>query len=548
MALEDYIPNFFGGGMPQYMPGLLGEQEAQALQKRANVQGLLGAALSLAQGMNTPRTTAAQNVLGALAGGFAAGQGAYQGATQNYMMQQKIAESMLERQKAQMQIEAQKEFAKRYPELMGIYGANPTEAAKAAAEREAFAPIAEIYNNVGGGSQPDMRPTQSVPQDSSMPQSEQSASNADGSYEKPRQLGNVNVIGDKIPPEVSNLMRQKEQLLAVNQRLYGIRGGNAEIDKNLKIIEGIDKQIGSYTTANYDFAAIKSTLPQEFQGAAQQLEALAYSGSISPKDLASEVTKLQKEARDYAQKQADFTNNVRRISAEMFPGKPLEQLQQQELAQLNKRILDEDLLSGKARAANVNVAVTGEKKMAEKRAEGAVKAEEGAFNAMSVAGDVRAIVEILRPYRGGPIQSFQAQLGAYFPGTPAEKLASANQVAESIRQRIAPTIRVEGSGATSDFEARSYLNAIPNLMNTAEGRELMAVYAEKLANRAAAAADIRANMVSQGNFSVKRFQEEMKRAGLTQVFTPEDLKILRGETAVKSSPALPSGVTVRKVK
>jgi hypothetical protein len=232
----------------------------------------------------------------------------------------------------------------------------------------------------------------------------------------------------------------------------------------------------------------------------------------------------------------------------MFPNKQLNQLTPIELAQLDEKLQAKDVAARKAGAASVNVAVTGEKKMAEKRAESAVKAEDAAFSAMSAAGDVRAIVDILKPYRGGPLQAFQAQIGTYFPGTPAEKLANASQVAESIRQRLAPTIRVEGSGATSDFESRAYLSAIPNLMNTAEGRELMAVYAEKLANRAAAAADVRARMVSEGDFSVRRFQEELKKQNLLQVFTPEELKILRGESTVRASPSLAPGVTVRRVK
>lgn len=553
MAWEDYIPNIFGAGMPQYLPGLLGEQEAAELQNRAKVQGLLGAGLALAQGMSSagPRRSAAQNILSALAGGVSAGQGAYQGATQNYMMQQKIAESMLEREKAQNQIASQKEFFARYPHLRGIYGASPAEAAKVAGEEEAWRQIDEAYK---GGDTPQVAPQTQVAAQTQIPQdgTQQIAPSETPNVElvtkeNPRLLGAVPVETSGIPPEVSNLLNQKQYLLGVNKRLTGKRGGSAEIDKNLKIIEGLDKQIGAYTVANYDFADIRSKLPSEFQGAAQQLESLAYSGSISPKDLVVEVNKLQKDARDFKQKQLDFAVEANRLAFKQFK-KPLNELSPEEVGWVDAEIQRKDLAGKKAGAASVNVAVTGEKKMAEKRAEGAVKAEDAAFSAMSVAGDVRAIVDILKPYRGGPIQAFQAQIGAYFPGTAAEKLANASQVAESIRQRIAPTIRVEGSGATSDFEARSYLNAIPNLMNTAEGRELMAVYAEKLANRAAAAADVRARMVSEGEFSVKRFQEELKKQGLMQVFTPEDLKILRGESSAKSNPSIAPGVTVRRVK
>lgn len=109
MAIEDYIPNVFGAGMPSYIPGLLGQEEAAALQKRANVQGLLGAALSLAQGMSSqgPRRSAAQNILGAIAGGLQAGQGAYQGAVQNYMTQQQLANAQLQQRKSMIDLQRQ---------------------------------------------------------------------------------------------------------------------------------------------------------------------------------------------------------------------------------------------------------------------------------------------------------------------------------------------------------------------------------------------------------------------------------------------------------
>jgi hypothetical protein len=553
MAIEDYIPDFFAGSMPQYLPGLLGENEAAALQSRAKVQGLLGAALTLAQGMNTPRTSAAQNIIGALAGGLTAGQGAYQGATQNLLMQQKIAESMLEREKAKLEIEGRKKFAEMYPNLAPIAAINPTEAAKIAGEIESFKPIQEIFS--GGQAKatvPTTAPAMPIPaQPLEMQGAATSAPVMPPEVSAPttdKVLPQVPVEAKASVPQVADLMRERDRLIAINSQLRGVRGGNKYIEENNKSLEAIDKQLGAYTTQSFDFQTFKGMLPEQFRPMADNLESLAYSGAINPKDLNKEIADISKSAYEFQQKQADYTNEVRRVAASMFPNKQLNQLTPVELAQLDEKLQAKDVAARKAGAASVNVAVTGEKKMAEKRAEGAVKAEDAAFSAMSAAGDVRAIVDILKPYRGGPIQSFQAQIGAYFPGTAAEKLASASQVAESIRQRIAPTIRVEGSGATSDFEARSYLNAIPNLMNTAEGRELMATYAEKLANRAAAAADIRARMVSEGDFSVRRFQEELKKQGLMQVFTPEELKILRGESSSKANPSIAPGVTVRRVK
>jgi hypothetical protein len=85
MAIEDYIPNVFGG-VPQVYQGLLGADETAALQKRANIQGLLGAAATLAQGMSPQgyRRSALQNILSAAASGYQAAGGAMQQGLQDF--------------------------------------------------------------------------------------------------------------------------------------------------------------------------------------------------------------------------------------------------------------------------------------------------------------------------------------------------------------------------------------------------------------------------------------------------------------------------------
>jgi hypothetical protein len=176
----------------------------------------------------------------------------------------------------------------------------------------------------------------------------------------------------------------------------------------------------------------------------------------------------------------------------------------------------------------------GDKVLAGERAKAQSRAEESAINAQSAASDVKAIVDILQPYRGGAWQDFAGQIGAYLPDTKAEQLATARQTAEAIRAKLAPTLRVEGSGATSDFEIKSFLSAIPSLFNTREGRQTLSTYAQRLADRSAAAADVRAELVEAGTFSIANFQRAMRERGLDRVFTPEDIKVLRGGVATES--------------
>ncbi len=54
-------------------------------------------------------------------------------------------------------------------------------------------------------------------------------------------------------------------------------------------------------------------------------------------------------------------------------------------------------------------------------------------------------------------------------GPNADKIAALN----SIYSRITPTLRVPGSGATSDYDARNFESSLPSLRNTAEGNQLI---------------------------------------------------------------------------
>jgi hypothetical protein len=102
MAITDYIPNVFGSAAPTTYEGLLGmglitPEQMKKQQNVANIQGLLGAGLALAQGMSKigPRRSAAENILGALAGGFGAAGGAYQQGLQNVVQQQQLQSAAL---------------------------------------------------------------------------------------------------------------------------------------------------------------------------------------------------------------------------------------------------------------------------------------------------------------------------------------------------------------------------------------------------------------------------------------------------------------------
>lgn len=458
MAIEDLTPF---GTAPKFYEGLLGAEETAALQKRAQVQGLLGAGLALAQGMSrsgAPRS-ALQNILGSVVGGFQAAGGAYQGGLQNFQTQQQIQQARIAQEQAKMAQEQaialrnDVEAVMRTPEvannpsLVALLRADPKEGLKWINENMA---VSQAY----------------APQQVSAPR-------LDGA--------------EKILPEVETVapLDKRGMLNQALDRLEGKTGEGSRKERELilKRLENLDKQ------------------------------------------------------EEKERKLTDFTNEDIRVANYLFPDrdpyKPLNSEQSKKLNVELQRLKNERARSG----APKTVVDLSQRTLATERAKGVNIAEEAAINAGSAAADVRAIVDVLKPYRGGALQNFAGNVGAYLPGTSLEQLSTAQGVAESIRSRLAPTLRVAGSGATSDFEAKQFLNALPSLMQTAEGRELMAVYSEKLANRAAAAADIRAAMVEDGTYSIKNFQQKLKEQGFDRVFTTEEIASLTNKkTGTQAAP------------
>lgn len=130
MAIEDYIPNVFSPSTTGY-EGLLGPEQAAAIQKRANIAGLLGGINALAQGMGAggaPRSPF-QNIASALVAGFGGANQAFQQNIQNISQQQQMA--LMQRQRAG--VEAMK---LKYPDLADEFDTNPAGAFRIVAERE----------------------------------------------------------------------------------------------------------------------------------------------------------------------------------------------------------------------------------------------------------------------------------------------------------------------------------------------------------------------------------------------------------------------------
>ena len=551
MAISDLIPNIFGS-TPEAYRGLLTPEQSAGLEKRANIGGLLGFAGALAQGMSPQgyRRSALQNILSAAGAGFGAAGQTYESGIGQLGNLQKL-------QQSQAQITAMNQLLADPnidPQVKALIRVNPEAGIKYLVENM---PLQQAIS--GAPARPAVTTTGTTtvtpnavtptPSEVAAPAPAPAATTTGAAPTVPEKAALPEVAIQESP--VVDFMNQKQSLMdqintlsAANQRIATdprLTGkaaidyraaNNAQITNLQNQVKELDNQINRVSVANFDFNSVIDSVPDEFKARIRAIQKTAKGGTLSMEKLSDRIDGVLNDANQFAMKQVDFTQENNALFGSMFKnpdGTPrkLGSATGDELAKLlaEKQRREKELRIAGRSQTTVSV---GDKVLAGERAKSQAKAEENAINAQSAASDVQAIVEVLKPYRGGAWQDFAGQVGAYLPGTKVEQLATARQTAEAIRAKLAPTLRVEGSGATSDFEIKSFLSAIPSLFNTREGRETLATYSQRLADRAAAAADIRAELVEAGTFSSANFQKALTKRGLGLVCTRKDIKVLRG--------------------
>jgi hypothetical protein len=132
MAIEDFLPKIFTGTPAMYQ-GLLNPQDQAALEKRANLGGLLSAAGALAQGMSPQgyRRSPLQNVLTALGAGFA-------GSGQTFESGINQMSNVMKLQQSQRQLKGLQELAVKNPDLAYLASVSPEEFVRQVSARERF--------------------------------------------------------------------------------------------------------------------------------------------------------------------------------------------------------------------------------------------------------------------------------------------------------------------------------------------------------------------------------------------------------------------------
>ena len=342
MALEDFIPNVFGQAPTGY-EGLLGADRTQALQKTANLQGLLGAASALAQGMSGQgaRRSALQNILGAVSGGYQGAQGAYQQGLQQFSNMQTIEQAQLAKQQAAL-LRADVEKVMQMPEVANnpaLVASLRADPAKALAFINENLPVSQAYQTAPQG--------QPAPQPAGMPSAIPAINPADGQVLAPV----------PVSAKVSPLQTQKDRLLSANQRLTGVPGKMAQeaIKNNIDQITAIDKQLMQESVSSFDFNSLKGTVAPDLLPQVNNLQRLAETGQISASDLQAGLKEIQKADFDFKKDQRDYNKEAVRVAGSMFPNTPLSSLSPQQLGELQSKLDQLEIAKRKAGATTINM-------------------------------------------------------------------------------------------------------------------------------------------------------------------------------------------------
>jgi hypothetical protein len=319
-TLSNFIPKLFEVRQPMY-EGLLGAEQSNALARQSNIAGLLGAAATLAVGMGRQgaRRSPIQNILGALAAGYGTAGQAYGAGIEQISNAQKLAD-------ARMKQEAFNAFAKRYPQYAELARIDPGKAVELVTQMEKQRPIAEAYQSAGilapqpsavspemaqytvsagrseGGIAGTPATVTAMPEpmvDVNRPLAQGTVEtapipNIDGTY------GALPPTPPAVDPMEAGLLSQKQILLNANARLarLGSKEANDEIRNNLEQIKTLDTQLQQINVGNFDFKALKDSIPEEYRPRVDLIEQMAKKRMLTGNELRIAVSDVQTAAQN----------------------------------------------------------------------------------------------------------------------------------------------------------------------------------------------------------------------------------------------------------
>ena len=307
MAIQDLTPF---GTLPSAYKGLLSTEETDALQKRAQIQGLLGAGLALAKGMSAygPPRSALQNIIGAVAGGFEGAGGAYEGGIRQIGTAQQMQQLKLQRDQAAAQADAVRQLLQdptiaNDPAAVAYIRANPVEAVKEISQRRMReGELAKIRAARTGGVTPAGSMTAEIDAQIQSLRDNASIAASQGKSDQASQFITA----------ANNLTKEKQNIAAANFDFAGFKESVPEsLRSNVDFLakQARDGVIGGDKV----FEGIQS-----IQTAARESAKGNLLGNVAARDYAltqfdtADITKLNKQQRDNALRYAEAPNETER--------------------------------------------------------------------------------------------------------------------------------------------------------------------------------------------------------------------------------------------
>jgi hypothetical protein len=172
------------------------------------------------------------------------------------------------------------------------------------------------------------------------------------------------------------------------------------------------------------------------------------------------------------------------------------------------------------------------KQLSEKEGERLSKALGAAMQAGGLAQDFEVIDELVKIAPQGPITGRLAQI---LPGA-----SSAGAVFESFVKRIAPTLRVEGSGSTSDIEYEGMLKSIPQLVNKPEANVAIAEAMKMKAQLNVKRGEVIMAYQNQ-TIDANEMRKQLAELNRASILSPT-LKMMLGQISGGATPAAGGGL------
>lgn len=202
-------------------------------------------------------------------------------------------------------------------------------------------------------------------------------------------------------------------------------------------------------------------------------------------------------------------------------GKATDDMREYELARrqgFQGSFVDYQKMMKEAGRQQINIDQRGESEF-EKKAAGAQAqryndAVEAGNKARVMQGDIMRMRELSdRLGTQGATADIKKAIGPYANalGIDVANLSDI-EAFSSVISKLAPTMRPPGSGATSDFEFRQFLNALPQMSQTPQGRKMILDQLDALSNYQAAVGDI-SDRVLNRELDRKQAQEEIRKLG-----------------------------------